>query len=275
MTGDEKVLRSTHLRCVLLSGLLATAFMTPVILHAASGGGTHTTRQSPTTKASTTAATATGVITGVVRYEGPHPRRSIIPVSKDSEVCGKLKRSETYLVSPENHGLRNVLVTVNHVTGGKPSSPQRTVTVELKGCRHVPHFQVVEVGRQGIELVVLNEDGILHNVHAYQDGETLFNVAQPGFRRELRRKLTTPGIVTLRCDVHRWMGAYIVLLKDNPYYDVTDKQGRFSIPDVPPGSYTLRAWHEALGEMEKRVTVRGGHETEVELVVRRKGGDGE
>jgi len=123
-------------------------------------------------------------------------------------------------------------------------------------------------------LTVLNQDGILHNIHAYQGKETLFNMAQPKFRKELQRKLTTPGVVMLRCDVHSWMKGYVVLLKDQPYYAVTDENGRFTISDLPPGTYTLHAWHEALGEMKKPVTVAADQPAEVDFVIRPKGRGG-
>ncbi len=58
-----------------------------------------------------------------------------------------------------------------------------------------------------------------------------------------------------KCDAgHTWMSAYIWVSK-HPYYAVTDKSGKFEIADVPPGTYKLKAWHEALGTVEQTVTV--------------------
>jgi len=75
----------------------------------------------------------------------------------------------------------------------------------------------------------------------------------------------------LKCDVHDWMNAYIVLLKDQPYHSVTDEDGRFALDGVPAGSYTLRTWHEALGEMTETVTVTDGETANVDFVIRPKG----
>lgn len=211
-----------------------------------------------------------GSITGVVRFESQFPRPERIRVSKDNEVCGAHQPAETFLVSPENKGLQNVLVTVEGVSAGRASAPATEITLEQKGCAYVPHFQVAEIGTEGVTLKVINHDGILHNIHSYHGQATLFNVAQPKFKRELSQKLTNPGAIKVKCDVHDWLSAYIVLLKDQPYYAVTDERGQFTIAGVPAGSYTLRAWHEALGTMEKPVTVAADQATEIDFIIKPK-----
>jgi len=67
------------------------------------------------------------------------------------------------------------------------------------------------------------------------------------------------------------MNANVILIKDQPYYSVTDEHGRFSISDVPPGEYTLKAWHEALGVMKKTVTVQEKQASEVDFIISPKG----
>ncbi|MCI0694266.1 carboxypeptidase regulatory-like domain-containing protein [candidate division KSB1 bacterium] len=208
-----------------------------------------------------------GSISGVVRFESQFPRPERIRVSKDNEVCGTHKPAETFLVSPENKGLQNVLITVEGVSTGKASTPATAITLEQRGCAYVPHFQVAEIGPEGVTLKVVNEDGILHNIHSYNGQTTLFNIAQPKFKKELTQKLTAPGVIKVKCDVHDWMNAYIVLLKDQPYYAVTDERGQFTVAGVPAGSYTLRAWHEALGTMEKPATVTANQNTEIEFII--------
>jgi len=198
---------------------------------------------------------ASGSVSGIINFDKSYPKLKRVRVSKDNEVCGNIKKSKNFIVNKENRGLKNVLVTIEGVEGGKTSTPVAAITVEQTGCSYSPHFQVAELGEDGIKLTVINADGILHNIHAYIGKETLFNVAQPKFKKRLNKKLSEPGVVKFKCDVHNWMEAYVVILKDQPYYSVTDEQGRFNIEGIPPGSYTIKAWHESLGNMEKTVEI--------------------
>lgn len=218
------------------------------------------------------AASRGGSITGVVRFQDEYPSPEEIEVTQDQEVCGTSKLSQTFVVSPDSRGLKNVLVTVEGVAGGKPpSSPASTATIVQEGCVYKPHVQVMELGDEGAQLIIRNQDGILHNIQASLGKRALFNSAQPGMLKELKKTLTRPGVVRLKCDVHDWMNAYIVLLKDQPYHSVTDEHGQFALDGVPAGSYTLRTWHEALGEMTKTVTVTDGETANVDFVIRPKG----
>ncbi|MFQ5690270.1 MAG: carboxypeptidase regulatory-like domain-containing protein [Gemmatimonadota bacterium] len=210
---------------------------------------------------------AGGTITGVVRFQGEYPTPEKIEVTQDASVCGTTKLSNTFVISPENKGLKNVLVTVEGVTGGKAPTPTPRATITQKGCSYEPHFQVVELGPQPTELLIRNEDGILHNINVSMGGRTLFNSAQPAILKELKKKLRRPGVAAVKCDVHGWMNAYIVVLKGQPYYSVSDDTGAFAIHGVPPGTYTLRAWHEALGEMTRSVTVAEGKTVKVDFVI--------
>ncbi len=213
----------------------------------------------------------TGSVSGVIKFDESYPKTKRIRVSKDNEVCGNIKKSPTFIVNRQNKGLKNVLVTIEGVTKGKTSSPQAKITVEQIGCEYSPHIQVAELGEDGIKLTILNKDGILHNIHSYLGKETLFNIAQPKFKKRLSKTLTEPGVVKLKCDVHNWMEAFIILLKNQPYYSVTDENGNFSIDGIPPGSYIIRAWHEALGNMEKQVTITEGDISALDFVIKPKG----
>jgi len=220
------------------------------------------------------AASRGGTITGVVHFAGDYPPAEEIKITQNPDVCGTSKLSRMFVVSPDTKGLKNVVVTVEGVVGGKAPSPTATATVAQKGCTYEPHVQVVEVAKGGTEFLIHNEDGILHNIQASMPsmgGRALFNSAQPGALKELKKKLKRPGIVRLKCDVHGWMNAYVVVLKDQPYHSVTDEQGHFTLEGVPAGSYTIHAWHEALGEMTKTVTVTDGETTNVDWVIAPKG----
>ena len=65
------------------------------------------------------------------------------------------------------------------------------------------------------------------------------------------------GPITIKCDFHPWMTAHFFVM-DHPFFAVTNARGVFRIPGLPDGEYTIVAWHEELGEQEKKVTVSGG-----------------
>ena len=113
----------------------------------------------------------------------------------------------------------------------------------------------MSVVAHGAEILIKSSDLVLHNVHSYRDGTTLFNVAVPPAQSfPISKKLDKPGGVKLKCDVHNFMRAAI-FIATNPYYAVTDDDGTFEISDVPAGTYTINTWHEAAGPLSERVTV--------------------
>lgn len=206
-------------------------------------------------------------IKGVVRFPKDYPEREKITITKDQAICGAFQYSEQFVVSEGNHGLKNVIVSLVGVK--KALKPQKaTMELDQTKCRYVPHVQAVPVGSV---LKIQNNDGILHNVHVYYDEHssgdvspknTIFNKAQPKFRKVIKQTLDKPGLYFYRCDVHSHMSAYIAVM-NHPYYAVTDDSGEFTIPDVPPGTYKIQAWHEVLGALEKEVTVEPGKTAEV------------
>ncbi|MFQ5770250.1 MAG: carboxypeptidase regulatory-like domain-containing protein [bacterium] len=206
-----------------------------------------------------------GTITGAVRFPEEYPEREKITTTKDQQICGAFQYSEVFVVSEENHGLQNVVIFLENIKNDKKAGEGFTATLNQKGCRYIPHVQAVPVGT---ELEILNNDGILHNVHAYQDGldpkNTVFNKAQPRFLKKIKQTLDKPGIYYFKCDVHDHMSAYILVM-DHPYYAVTDESGGFTITNVPAGTYKIQAWHEALGTLEKSVTVESGATAEVKF----------
>lgn len=194
-----------------------------------------------------------GTIKGVVRFGAAYPPPQTLEVTKDFQVCGKEKPDEEFIVSPETKGLKNVVVSLVGMSRGK-EFPRTTPTLTQKGCQYVPHVLVVPPGGS---VKVLNEDGILHNIHTYSQANTPINMAQPAFKRELNVSFGKSETVKVACDVHDWMTARIVV-QEHPYYALTDDNGHFELTDVPPGTYSLHAWHEGLGEMTKQVTVKAG-----------------
>lgn len=205
------------------------------------------------------AATAAHV-TGSVTLEGAPPPNEPIRMNADP-VCVKEtkgeQRQETFAVGAGG-ALANVFVYVKDGLDGYVHDPPAGVaTLDQKGCRYVPHVFGVRVGQQ---LDIVNSDPTLHNIHAQPSANQEFNVGQPVQGMKTTRTFTAPEVmVPFKCDVHGWMNAYAGVL-DHPYFAVTGLDGRFELKSLPPGTYTVEAWHERLGVATEQVTL-GPNET--------------
>ncbi len=172
-------------------------------------------------------------------------------MTRDKEECGGDHKPNPSLVLGPGNAVADAVVSLSGVASGKAFAPAAPL-LDQKKCLFVPYVQVVPAGS---ELALLNSDPVLHNVHAYDAAnETLFNLsmAVPGVR--LRQRVTRGGLIRVKCDVHPWMTGF-VYVSETPYAAVTGKDGRFSLADVPTGSYTLHVWHEVLGTRDVAITV--------------------
>lgn len=189
-------------------------------------------------------------IVGEATHVGSPPGPFVIWVKKNADVFGEKLPDERIIVSRTGK-IKNVLVTLEGVKEGKRWPDHRPQLLN-KGGLFVPHLQVI---RAGAQFEVVNQDPVLHNTHAYLDGKTLFNLAQPNKDQVIRRPLRRSGVVELMCDSHDWMNGWIAV-SDHPYVALTGEDGAYTITDVPPGTYTLTAWHEKLGRQRLQVTVK-------------------
>jgi plastocyanin len=204
-----------------------------------------------------------GSIVGAVSFLETPPKPEKLRVDRNNDVCGLRKFSQELIVSDATKGLKNVVLMV---VGAPPvkDPPEGGPAVTQKGCEYSPHVQSAVRGQK---LQIKNSDPILHNIHAYDENKaTLFNLGQPIQDQVNSKTLDTEGVVTVRCDVHAWMQAYVVVAP-HPYIAVTGEDGTFRIDGVPAGAYKLRAWHEAIGTLEKDVTVVAGQEATVKFEV--------
>jgi hypothetical protein len=190
-------------------------------------------------------------ISGEAIFAGPPPEPFVIWVKKDAEVFGE-KVPDDRLVVSQAGKIKNVVVALEGIAEGKPW-PDGRPQLANKGGRFLPHVQIV---RRGVQLEIVNRDPVLHNTHGYQDGRTVFNLAQPNKDQIIRKPLKRPGLVEIMCDAHDWMSAWI-MVSAHPYVAITGEDGTYAITDIPPGTYTLTAWHEKLGKKQAQVTVKG------------------
>lgn len=194
-----------------------------------------------------------GTITGVVKFVGTLPDLVQFDVTKNPEQCGHKKQFDR-LILGKNNGVKNAVICLENITEGKPFPTNVKYTLNQKNCEYIPHVQVVPVGAQ---LQIVNSDNILHNVHAYTYGEqvrTVCNIAQPikGQCTTLKQsQLGKTGVVLTTCDAgHPWMTGNLILC-EHPYYVVTDNEGRFTMTDVPAGTYKIKMWHEGFRIVSK------------------------
>jgi plastocyanin len=195
-------------------------------------------------------------ITGTVTYDGKVP--NLRPLAMDADPVCAAKHKEPVpnqmLELGSGNTMGNILV---RVTGGLPAGktyppPKDPVVMDQNGCMYQPHVFVIQ---QGQTLKVLNSDGILHNVHALPKVNAQFNMAMPPSRKEAEHVFDKPeDVFHIKCDVHPWMTAYTMVV-DNPFFSVTKADGKFTISNLPAGSYEITAWHEKLGKKTEKVTV--------------------
>ena len=146
---------------------------------------------------------------------------------------------------------------------GCPTAPAPPALTQAE-CVYGPHVQTAVLGQ---ELRITNHDDVLHNIHAYADNQdTLFNVAQPIKDMTFSIELERDGVVRVQCDVHSWMQAYVVV-SPHGYAAVTAGDGSFRLEGIPPGSYKIQAWHEALGTLDKDLTIVAGQDTRINFDV--------
>jgi plastocyanin len=182
------------------------------------------------------------------------------------DTCGAI-REEPEIVVGGDKAVLDAVVYLKKVDKGKDwDKPAKTAELVNTGCVFTPHVQAVPMGAT---IAVVNADPVMHNTHSFWGKITIFNVALPLKGQRVEKQLAKPGLVRVQCDTHGWMLGWIQVA-ENPYYAVTQKDGAFSISDVPPGAYTLVAWQEYVGETEVPVTVAAKQTAQANVELKKK-----
>ena len=216
--------------------------------------------------ASATPAAGGANITGLVKFEGTPANMPVVQMAADPN-CQAAHRSPVRsmdVIVGTGGELANVFVYIKNYAGAVPP-PASPHTLDQRGCLYIPHVSGIQVNQT---LEIKNSDPTLHNIHALPKVNREFNEAQPVQGMTSRKKFDKPEVmVRFKCDVHPWMNSYMGVLP-HPYYGTSDAQGNFTIANVPPGTYTVEAWHEKYGVQTQQVTITAGQPASLSFTFR-------
>ncbi len=184
-----------------------------------------------------------GTISGTVKWTGPRPHLTRLPITKDPQICDpdseKSRDLERLIISPQG-GVANTVVYIKEISRGKDFDlPPARRFLDQKHCRYEPHILLVPANGT---LDMKSSDATLHTIH--MEGAATYNLPFPFPNQVISRTMPSPGVVNLKCNGgHVWMNAELFVAR-HPYYTVTDAEGKFELTNVPAGQYVLVAWHE-------------------------------
>jgi plastocyanin len=245
----------------------------------ACGGGSETSSTSATPSSPAAAPAGqkvdtanAGSVRGMVALDGTAPKNEAITMNADPVCLREAKGTqmqETYIVGSAGKSLANVFVYVKDGLGNYVyDTPTEPAKIDQKECRYHPHVFGMRVGQP---LQIVNSDPTLHNIHATPKSNTEFNNGQPIQGMKMTHTFTAKEVmVPFKCDVHGWMNAYVGVL-DHPYYAVTTDDGKFTLKDLPAGTYTIEAWHEKLGTQTQSVTLAAKESKDVNFTFKAAG----
>jgi len=223
-----------------------------------------------------------GTIKGQVVWSGKDaPKRAQINVTKDQPACEKNGKlfEDKLVVNPDNKGVRWCIVYLIDDKGFDKEIPvnpnlkpikDKTVDLDQPCCQFEPHMLAI---REGQTLIVKNSAAIAHNVNLVGGvkGPNVNQIVPAGGKFKVEDIKARPIPIFVKCDIHPWMGGRIAVLK-NPYFAITDKDGKFEIKDAPAGNFRLVIWHEESGwvvgdakpsKNGKKIAIKAGGTTDL------------
>jgi plastocyanin len=215
-------------------------------------------------------AAGEGKITGTVKLDGVAPHMKGIDMSKDP-YCVKANANNTpkmeNVVSGASGGLQNVVL---YISDGL-SNPTESTAVQVfdqKNCQYTPHVLAMDVGET---FKVVTSDQTAHNIHPNPNpmtGNIPWNQSQPPGAPPVEKSWKAAEFIEVKCNIHPWMHGWFAVVKGP--YATSDADGNYTINDVPPGSYTVSAWQEALGTQTQKVTVAAGAAAKADFTFKSK-----
>jgi hypothetical protein len=203
-----------------------------------------------------------GSIEGVVEFTGEKvPIDPIVTLTSETDYCGKSLPAQKYLI--RNRKIQNVILFLENIKAGK-SIPREALTVTSRKCEFIPH---VAVGFKGNKIILKTDDPVFHvfDIHASISGKEVYHVALPEQGSSVTKNLSKSGLLDITCYPHPWQHSHVYIF-DHPYVAITNERGEFVINDILPGTYLVKAWHEALGTIEIRdIKVESGKTSTIKV----------
>jgi hypothetical protein len=211
------------------------------------------------------AVAAPGTVTGTITTRSPLSPNAPVPTGRDSAVCGP--SIPDLSVSQQGSALGGVVVWLDGVRRGKPLPLERRLELESTDCKLSPRVQAAVTSSA---VNVIGHDPFRQHLRFLAGGESEPRASILLGRDEqvipTERPFAAPGLVVVKDADHAWPTAYIAVF-DHPYFAVTAPNGTFTIDGVPPGKYTVRAWHERTARAEQVVEVTAGGAVRADLVM--------
>ena len=204
-----------------------------------------------------------GDITGTVRAE-PKAGTELNPLATRAAYAS---RKFKFVERVDYAAMRDFVVGIEGPVGTN-ATPTNVVTVttsrvKQEGAMFTPHILPVLVGTK-VEWP--NNDNIFHNVFSDSEARPFDLQLYKGNPPDKRVTFDKAGKVDVYCSIHANMHC-IVLVMENPYFAMTDADGHYTITNVPPGTYKLKAWHERLPADEREIIVPAGGVTNVDFTL--------
>src|ERR1700740_2887984 len=209
-----------------------------------------------------------GTVSGKITYTGTPAKQKPIDMSKEPS-CAKQHATPVTtesVVTGANNALANVVVYISAGAPDEGSAPAEAVTFTQKGCQYIPHVLAMHTGQ---ELKVVNADQTSHNIHPLAKINREWNKSQPPGSPAIQEKFDSPGFISVKCNIHPWMHGWFAVLKTN-HVSISKDDGGFSLPNLPPGKYTVTAWHEDYGTQTQEVTISGNETKAIDFSFKAK-----
>ncbi len=214
-----------------------------------------------------------GSVSGSVKLEGAPPKAKRINMAAEPSCAAQHSTPATdqEVVTGEGGALENVIVYVKEGLGNRTfETPKTPATLDQKGCMYIPHVVALQTGQT---LDVRNNDKATHNIHPGPKFNREWNKSQPVGAPAIEETFAREEVsIPVKCNVHPWMKSYIGVFK-HPYFQVTSANGSFTLKNLPPGTYTIEAWHEKYGTTSQTVTLGAKESKSINFVFKAAAGD--